>query len=393
MTGGPSRYMAITLRNGMCNQLMQIAYGIVLAHLTNRTLVISGLLKEYEDDPANVSREPIEKLLDIKSIESFAQSKMRFLDFKITSENSVDMASFIKVDYGSREMTGDNMAMTLQSDKYNCINNVNADYTFFAFQDYKIPYINTFFSALVFDSDLQSSSFAMANKTIEHVLSKSTGESKFSISKDKPNEKIHCDKSNINRFSLSYNQIIQNDTSATQRLVVVHLRLENDMLSHFQHIQPNPRYYGGIEDISDIFVDCYLKAIVKYVRPCDVVILCTALGKGKTKNRNDFILPILKEHYPNMVIFGREAFSEFHSKDHRIEGREMHAVVESIIAQKADVFIGLDYSTFSSFIAARLPPTSETYLLTFFKDILTRSSFQPRTDMLNPAVIEAYFSA
>lgn len=140
----------------------------------------------------------------------------------------------------------------------------------------------------------------------------------------------------------------------------IHMRLEDDAMSEFwtwnnwkweetPHIKKQGLKYNWTREEHDIFVTSeFLKVVTRKVPYGAHIFLCTALTKQK--NRLNFLVDILRGRYMEDKIHIVDVLNRGNTHieyQPPIEGREIAAIMDFIIATKATQFIGISASTFS----------------------------------------------
>ena len=144
---------------------------------------------------------------------------------------------------------------------------------------------------------------------------------------------------NINiKFTDKYINIADNIKKSINlsNYICIHLRLEDDALN-FMKIHSKKEY--DINYINNIYQLKYINElnILKYQCPNKQIFICTSLGIDD--NINNIFYEKIKESYK---LIDKNNFIDKTNKY-----REIYGIIDYIIAKDADIFIGVDWSSFS----------------------------------------------
>lgn len=139
----------------------------------------------------------------------------------------------------------------------------------------------------------------------------------------------------------------------------IHLRLEDDAMMQYWTVNwyeyeevPSVREaklkFLWQKEEHDLFIVAqYLKTITTSVDSKTVLFASTGLKGSPKGDLMDFVVDLLKNHYPNFIV-SSEYKQSFLNLALPAKGREILAIFDYIIASQASHFIGISMSTFSA---------------------------------------------
>jgi hypothetical protein len=283
-----NKFLVITPKYGLCNQLLSISKGIILGIITNRNVIFKSFQLDYRD-----------------------------------INNICDFHDIIDINHLQNFINGNNIDIIIDSNKKECKKVITHC-------DTEISYIKDFIPILMYECNINELYLDVENP----------------ISYTIPHEYINI-YNNIN-INLKFNDKyinIANKIKSNLNLVnysVVHLRLEDDSINFLkEHNNDNK----SLEEINEIYIEKYIKEIefIKNKNNKNPIYICTSLNIDN--NYNNKIYKDLKIKYN--LIDKNDYIKLINAKE---KCREIYAIIDFIIAQDGIYFIGSDWSSFSIYL-------------------------------------------
>lgn len=360
-----TNYLIIRPISGLCNQLFNVAHGMMIAYLTNRTLIIDGFHIDYQrlDNPhssdprlnLSITRVFAGDVYDCNYLQNFVSISMGINPFPIhcnwndwSHENNVT-GEFKILDHQNR-YNGNEVVKILLSSEYQSIAFVNIGLTFGMFvhwyQDYlSILLKNIKFAPLFYDVARER----FDRLFVRRKLAPSTVESPF-------------------------------DRKAID-IVGLHLRLEDDMIHHIhRELNHNLKemkleYFQminktsipiEISELNYIFRTEYKRALLSHGNNSAIIYVCSGLRNGINHQMNDDIFDELKTEFSGL-IYEKGDSNLFQSLNYYKDGREVLAIVDLVFLELySNQFIGVSHSTFSGTANLRIAENRRNIMLNFF---------------------------
>jgi len=285
-----NKYLVITPKYGLCNQLLSISIGIICAIACNRDIIFKGFQLDYRNEQ-NICN--FNEVIDIEHLQSIINGTVYNLKL-----------------YSLLEINGVNIK---------------------TFTDTDISYIKDFIPLL----------FHNENSIIEYL---DIGNPISTIIPDELYELYKYINLNI-KFTDKYINIansIKNNLKLNT-YTCIHLRLEDDSINYMKSISTNYDF----NKVNDIYKNKYLVEL-DYIKNNIVdenhkIYICTSLNIDSNKN-NDFY-KIIKEKYN--LIDKNDIINIFLEK---CDCREIYGIIDFIIAKDSIYFIGSDWSSYSIYL-------------------------------------------
>jgi hypothetical protein len=143
-----------------------------------------------------------------------------------------------------------------------------------------------------------------------------------------------------------------------RNFTAVHMRLENDFITSIWNGQDVDSDRIPLDALHDVLANDFVSFLLQHTSVRDKIFIVT----GLSLNRNTLNgIPYFMER-----LFNESKF-QFHDKVYLglPNYRELHAIVDAIVATQASSFIGVDAkrSTFSRYISWALPTSAPTFLM------------------------------
>ena len=295
-----NKFLVITPKYGLCNQLLSISKGIILGIISNRNIIFKSFQLDYRD-----------------------------------VNNICDFHDIIDIEYLKNIINKNNINIDIYSSKEN-------HKKIITYTDTDISYIKDFIPILMYECNINE-----IYLDIENPIS-------FKI----PDEYINI-YNNIN-INLKFNDKyinIANTIKNNLNLInysVLHLRLEDDSINFLKNSSKNKSF----DEINKIYIDKYIKEIdiIKNKNINNSIYICTSLNINNNVNNqiyNDLKLKynlIDKNDYIKLIDLDKNC-------------REIYAIIDFIIAKDGIYFIGSDWSSFSIYLYNHYKNTKKACLL------------------------------
>lgn len=246
-----NNYLLVRPTSGLCNQLICIANGVLLAHITKRNLCIAGFQCDYRH-PDTI---PIQNIIDISCFNA------AIAQLKLTTK--------VLTDIGNNRFKKAN-----PSRKYD-----------------KIPYMK---------SQLIDFLIAPPNRSVQYLdIGYPFHFDLININKELENQRIEV----INQipFKKTWHDIARyiKEQLGLIRYTVVHLRLEDDMLQHLS----NDILYRSLDDIDASLKKEYDNEFSTLLNKYQMIYICTSLCKHDNKN-NAYLQKVLDLSFKFVIYYG-----------------------------------------------------------------------------------------
>ncbi len=304
------KFLVITPKNGLCNQLLSITKGIILGIISNRDIVFNSFQLDYKNHN-NIC--DFDRVIDLPHLRN------------ILSNLKIDMALYSNL----------NIKGTLL--------NKGSD------NDIQIMHIKDLIPLILND----------VNKDIEYL----NIDSPITAEIPKEYSNIHT-AINLNiKFTDYYigkaNEIKMR-LNMPDTYTCVHLRLENDAIN-FMKDHNNKLDFNMI---NEIYKSKYTEEFEALKESNKKIYVCTSLGMNNHVN-NDFYNE-LKEKYS--ILDKNDIIKVYDSNC-----REIYGIIDFIIAKDSSKFIGCDWSSFSIYIhESHYYSKKETKLIDIWSTIIKR---------------------
>jgi hypothetical protein len=302
------KLLIIRPRCGLTNQLSCIAKGIIYAHITNRNLYIDKFQIDYRD------YENFKNMNDIINIKKL-QNTINKLNLNVIIENNIYY----------------NLSNNLSNNNINIDNKIYDIKKINTFKDIEIYFLQDIISII-----LHEENNSIINLDIDNPISSVIPEEynlilyEIMIEIDFVEELKNISNNIINKLNL-------------KNYTCIHLRLENDAINYINNFTNI-----GYDNVNKIYKEKYLLEYNFFKNNKNNVYVCTSLckddinfdfyndlkSKFNLKDNNDFVA------------------NDFISNDYinYSNCREIHGIIDYLIAKNADYFLGCDWSGFSLYI-------------------------------------------
>ena len=311
------KYLIISPKNGLCNQLASISIGIILGLIMNRDIIFKSFQIDYKNFENVCS---FDSIIDIEHLNNILKNKK--LNINIYSNININSTKIITNSNENISNIKNFIPLLLLND------NINEEYL-----DIGCP-----------------------------------------ISCNIPNEyKFIQEYININiKFTKHYIDIANNIKKklGLDYYCTIHLRLENDALNFMKELNPNLTN----EYINKIYKEKYLSQIEMLNKYKTKIYICTSLEINENIN-NNFYKEIKKKYNlidKNDIIDKMNLSNDSSSKDNIINNncREIFGIIDYIIAQDSEYFVGCDWSSFSIAIySSHLNNKKNSYLIDIWNEL------------------------
>jgi hypothetical protein len=296
-----NKYLIVTPKYGLCNQLMAISKGIILGIITNRNIIFKNFQLDYRNN-----------------------------------ENRCDFDEIIDIEYLKKILIKYNISINIDS--------ANIDGTkVITYTDTHISYIKDFIPILMYESNINEIYLDIENP-ISYTL---------------PDEYIELyNNINVNiKFNDKYINIA-NTIKKNLKLMdysVIHLRLEDDSINFLHNNKNNNKSYN---EINNIYIQKYIDEIerIKKHNINNSIYICTSLNTDNNVNNN--IYDELKLKY-NLI----DKNDYIKLIDTNEKCREIYAIIDFIIAKDGIYFVGSDWSSYSIYIYSHYKYSNKACLL------------------------------
>jgi len=285
-----TKYLIITPKYGLCNQLLSISNGIICAYISNRDIIFKGFQLDYRNDE-NICN--FNDIIDIEYIQYIINSKN--INTKI---------------YSNSNITGINIK---------------------TFSNTDISYIKDFIPLLFHNENINIEYLNIGNPISTEVPDELNDLFKYINLNIKFTDKY------INIANSIKNSLNLNTYSC------IHLRLEDDAINYMKD------YSGELDfnKVNDIYKNKYL-AELEYLKNNindfdHKIYVCTSLNIDNNKN-NEFYR-FIKEKYN--LLDKNDIINVFLNK---CDCREIYGIIDFIIAKDSIYFIGSDWSSYSIYL-------------------------------------------
>jgi hypothetical protein len=288
------KFLVITPKYGLCNQLLSISKGIIFGLITNRNVIFTSFQLDYR----NVNNTcDFHDIIDIEHLK------------KIIIKNNIDVNIY-----------------SLRIDCKKVITNT----------DTPISYIKEFIPILMNDYNINekyldienpiSSVFPIEYNNIYNIININL---KFN---DKFINIANTIKNNLNLINYS----------------VIHLRLEDDSINFLKNNSKK-----SFEEINEIYIKKYIKEIdlIKSKNSNNPIYICSSLIIDNNVN-NNFYKDLKKKYnlidkndYIKLINIDIDIDIDIDEKC-----REINAIIDFIIAKDGIYFVGSDWSSFSMYL-------------------------------------------
>jgi len=295
-----NKYLVVTPKYGLCNQLMSISKGIILGIITNRNIIFKNFQLDYRND-----------------------------------ENRCNFDEIIDIEYLKNILIKNNIDINIDSANIDCKKVIT-------YTDTNISYIRDFIPILMYESNINEIYLDIENP-ISYIL---------------PNEYIELyNNINVNiKFHDKYIEIantIKNNLNLIN-YSVIHLRLEDDSIN-FLNNNTNSKSF---DEINNIYIQKYIDEIerIKNNNINNSIYICTSLITDNNINNN--IYNELKKKY-NLT----DKNDCIKLIDNNEKCREIYAIIDFIIAKDGIYFVGSDWSSYSIYIYSYYKYSNKACLL------------------------------
>ena len=312
-----TKYLIISPKNGLCNQLASISIGIILGLIVNRDIIFKSFQIDYKNFENVCS---FDSIIDIEHLNNILKKKN--LDINVYSN------------------------ININCNKIQTNNNEN------------ISNIKNFIPLLSLNDNNQEEYLDIG----------------CPISCTIPNEYKSIQEyiNNNIKFTSHYIQIANNIKKklGLDYYCTIHLRLENDALNFMKELNSNLTE----EYINKIYKEKYLSQFEMLSSYKTKIYICTSLGINENINNNFY--KEIKEKYnlidKNDIIDKSSLFNDLSYKDNIINNncREIFGIIDYIIAQDSEYFVGCDWSSFSIAIySSHINNKKNSYLINIWNTL------------------------
>jgi hypothetical protein len=281
-----NKYLIITPKFGLCNQLLSISRGIILGIITNRNIIFKSFQLDYRNMD-NVTA--FDDIIDISHLKNILTSKK------------------VMIDIISQNMTGKKVVTNNQEEE--------------------ICYIKDFIPILFYNCNINETYLDIENPISYYIP-------------NQYNKLYNFINQNI-QFTEKYIKIADNIKKKLNLIQysVIHLRLEDDSI-HFLKDNSDKSF----EEINKIYIEKYIKEldIIKNKDNDIPIYICTSLAINE--NVNNSFYKKLKSKY-NLI--DKNDYTEIIDKNN---SREIYGIIDYIIAKDGIYFVGSDWSSFSIYL-------------------------------------------
>ena len=284
------KLLIINLKSGLCNQLNCIVKSIILASITNRNIYFNKFQIDYKNLNNLI---PFNDVIDLNKLQILSDKyKLNVQILKKIDENIINNIKNIDV-------------KDLENDVY---------------------YIKNFIKIIKENEDIDY-------LNIEAPISSNIPENYNNIFN---NLSINIPFSN--KF-VEYSNYIKKKFKLDYYLCV-HLRLENDAIKHMTNLTKN----NNFDEYNNIYKNIYEKEL-EIIKHWNVrKYICTSLGIYENIN-NSYYLDLKKKYN---LLDKNDIINEIKFDDENC--RELYGIIDFLIAQDSNYFIGCDWSSFSLLI-------------------------------------------
>jgi hypothetical protein len=350
----PPRSIIVSAAGGMglCNQLDLFVFGLVLASISNRTLCVHGFKTEY----SRSHEVPVEEILNINATnENLAQlpEEMGFKPTSVLKGIVRQDARHPHVQSVCLRSTGPLTPVGPKKCKFDSQRTID------------IPFAPA-------DQDGENTG---RNDLVTFLLSDDIHQiSRVSLSPGVPTQfdffrhEKHIDHATISALYKCFvfapflikaaDTLMAKHNLVAQQYTAVHMRLEDDFVRSIYNIQDVDSDRITLHKFHYVLGNDFLHHLLQHITVDSRIYLVT----GLTLRPNELnFFPYMME-----TLFNS---SSYHFQDklymHIPHRRELHAIVDSIVAMRAGAFVGVDdtASTFSKYIAWGLPSNTNVSLI------------------------------
>jgi len=362
-------YLVIRPHSGLCNQLSAIAHGMIIASLTNRSLIIDGFLVEYNKYSNHHSLDPHLNLMigrvfardvyDCEHLQLYVSKSMGLNPFPIHCDwsnwlHEKNTTGNFKVLHHQNRYNGRKVVETLRTSEYNTTTFVDIGHSFHMFFDYH-EYSDAMFLKHVKFTPLF---YDIAKERYDRLV-------------------LHHPVMNTNTSA---------NSQAMTNVIGLHLRLEDDMMTNGEFLkepsihlqfQAKSRYVEMINNnttsleslsiINQIFRTEFKNALYSSgINNNTIIYVCSGLRNGISVQMNDDIFDEWKTEFPGLV-YEKGDSNLYGPLTHYKNGREILAIIDLVFLELyTNQFIGVSHSTFSVTAKHRIVDQSKVKLLKLF---------------------------
>lgn len=285
-----TKYLVISPKYGLCNQLLSISIGIICGIISNRDIIFKGFQLDYR---SNENMCNFNEIIDIDYLQNIINNSL----FKIRL-------------YSNLDIVGTNIK---------------------TFTDTKISYIKDFIPLLFHEENINIEFLEIGNPISSAIPSELDNIYKYINLNLKFTEKyISIANSIKNKLNLN-------------NYTCIHLRLEDDAINYMKDGSNNLDF----NTINDIYKNKYLIEL-EYLKNNifdynHKIYICTSLNIDS--NCNYEFYKIIKEKYN--LLDKNDIINIFFEK---CDCREIYGIIDFIIAKDSIYFIGSDWSSYSIYL-------------------------------------------
>lgn len=286
------KLLIINLKSGLCNQLMCIVKCIILASYSNRDIYFNNFQIDYKNLNELIS---IEYVINLDKLQELCDKfNLNLKIYKKIDKNVLSKMKLVENKESKQEIY-------FIKDFIKLINNNS-----------EIEYLNI-------DAPISADIPNDYEKIFNYI----------SINIPFSNKFIEYSDNIKKKFKLDY-------------YLCIHLRLENDAIKHMIELTNN----NNFNKFNNIYKYTYEKEL-EQIRHWNVrKYICTSLGIYDNIN-NDYYKSLKKEYN---LIDKNDVLKEFEFNLNGKKCRELYGILDFIIANESNYFIGCDWSSFSLLI-------------------------------------------
>lgn len=287
-----TKYLIITPKNGLCNQLLCIAKGIIFGIITNRDVIFKGFQLDYR---VNENLCNISEIIDINYLQNILNNNSKLDKIKL---------------YSNLDIKGTKIKTLMDTD---------------------ICYIKELIPILFYNE----------NKDIEYLDIGGPITADIPLEYDKEYKYINLNIKFTDKF-INMASNIKNKLNLNN-YTCIHLRLEDDAIGFMKDISNQLDFNTVNEIYKNKYLNelDYLKNNVKDIN--HKIYICTSLNIENNHNNNFY--KMIKEKY-NLL----DKNDIIKLENENCDCREIYGIIDFIIAQDSIYFIGSDWSSYSIYI-------------------------------------------